>query len=401
MVYQRFESAFQFGPAALRASTDGDDVIVESVETGQSPLVPAGGAGNDIGIYSGSDVLVSGDYLGSYSEFFDDPGDGTISYGDDLLFAFVDGPWQSQVVGDVLALMITAGDGAAAKVELGDDFLFGSGPGMLLSGDAEAVIVNAVDTGTCTLVAGRDTIVSFEGDGSIFGDFYGLTILSGDGHAIVQTGEDVISTMAAHEVVGDAYYFEIVPDNGPEGAGSTQVTFGDDVLVGGMVIYGDVFSAFHDAFPANEVIGRVEFGDDVLTGNEMTTALYGDADQAYFAAVDVVFGDDIIVSGSADEVMTGDYTADQLSGFGDSVDVQLGADRFVFKGSFGDDVITDFNVGLDVVVFSGFGSALSDQIGVTWHSATETLVIDMTTLGGGTLTMDGVAGITETDFIFL
>ena len=82
-----------------------------------------------------------------------------------------------------------------------------------------------------------------------------------------------------------------------------------------------------------------------------------------------------------------DDEGDQLSG-------GAGADTFVFEGSFGGDLVTDFELGVDLVDVSSFGLTFAD------------LVIDDTSgstvisIGDSTITLNGVVGVTEDDFIF-
>ncbi|WP_194098395.1 calcium-binding protein [Marivivens aquimaris] len=75
-------------------------------------------------------------------------------------------------------------------------------------------------------------------------------------------------------------------------------------------------------------------GNDVLRGNAGRDKLRGNA------------GDDTIIGGGGRDKINGGAGDDMLTGGG-------GNDRFVFKGEFGNDVITDFEVGADRLIIEG------------------------------------------------
>lgn len=141
-------------------------------------------------------------------------------------------------------------------------------------------------------------------------------------------------------------------------------------------------SASDDAYSVRErrqmVLGLD--GDDTLTGSKRRDLLDGGE------------GDDWLSGGADDDVLAGGPGNDGLSG-------DQGADRFVFAGSFGDDVITDFKPG-DTIELRGFGSALDtfDKLAAFVQPGLD-LRIDLRNepLNGGTITLLGVSALDPWD----
>ncbi|MFZ1415239.1 MAG: hypothetical protein WAS73_11775 [Defluviicoccus sp.] len=91
-------------------------------------------------------------------------------------------------------------------------------------------------------------------------------------------------------------------------------------------------------------------------------------------------------------MLAGGSGNDRLSG-------DQGTDRFVFAGSFGDDVITDFTLG-DTIELRGFGPALDtfDKLAAFVQPGPD-LRIDLRSeeLNGGTITLLGVSALDPWD----
>lgn len=156
---------------------------------------------------------------------------------------------------------------------------------------------------------------------------------------------------------------------------ATAVTFVGDTLIGNLgqgVIYGTIGNdTLSGGDGASKIYGSLgndtldgNRGDDILEGGPGNDRLYGDA------------GNDKLSGGSGDDILTGGRGSDVLVG-GD------GSDQFVFKagdGSSSDyDVIKDFQVGTDKLVFQNWSILSSEQ----WLK-------DMFSQGNITNTKDGV-----------
>lgn len=125
-------------------------------------------------------------------------------------------------------------------------------------------------------------------------------------------------------------------------------------------------------------------GNDVLQGNGGNDWLLGGN------------GNDDLNGGAGRDVLEGGAGDDQLTGGN-------GRDAFVFERNGGNDTINDFNAGNDVIVLKGFtgpnGGPLTfnDLTADITQQGTDT-VIDV---GNTSITVDNVANLTQTDFVFV
>ncbi len=97
-------------------------------------------------------------------------------------------------------------------------------------------------------------------------------------------------------------------------------------------------------------------GDDILLGGNGNDVLNGDEGDSLNSGI--ASGSDVLVGGRGDDVLRGDTR-----------DTNQASDRFVFAAGDGNDVIKDFQVDLDVLDFTEFGTnptvSLSEQNGTT------------------------------------
>lgn len=131
--------------------------------------------------------------------------------------------------------------------------------------------------------------------------------------------------------------------SGGDGDDTLSGNSGDDLMYGG---FGD------DILSGNQ-------GDDTLSGNSGNDKLFG------FSGSDLLLGgsgDDTLSGGTENDVLLGDDGNDALYGGPGSDTLTGGADSDEFVFVFGNDlvgtdvdVITDFNVEEDVIVFKGYG----------------------------------------------
>ncbi|MGE4325207.1 MAG: tandem-95 repeat protein [Pseudodonghicola sp.] len=164
-----------------------------------------------------------------------------------------------------------------------------------------------------------------------------MTGTSGRDHLVADAGDDVLSGRAGNDLL-----------KGLGGDDMLRGAAGDDVLLGGN-------------------------GKDVLIGGQGSDLLKGGK------GADTLFGghgDDLLSGGAGRDTLIGGRGDDILTGGG-------GADVFVFAGQSGQDMITDFEVGVDTLELSGF-----DSIGAVMDAAIETdggLLIDLGARGSITL----------------
>jgi hypothetical protein len=133
--------------------------------------------------------------------------------------------------------------------------------------------------------------------------------------------------------------------------GATNGTSGDDTLTGSEAddrINGRAGDDEIDGGEGNDSLDGGS-GDDLIAGGEGDDEIRGGSGDD---DIDGGEGDDHIKAGSGDDVIEG--------GEGDDVIATgSGADRVVLSGDFGDDVITDFRPGTDVIDMKSFGDITS------------------------------------------
>ena len=132
-------------------------------------------------------------------------------------------------------------------------------------------------------------------------------------------------------------------------------------------------------------------GDDRIRGGEGQDSLLGDAGD------DTIYGDasnDWLVGGAGADALNGGAGDDTLTGGAD-------ADTFVFNDSFGDDTITDFTDGEDVIDLTAM-TAITAFADLTIRAEGTDAVIDLTSQGGGTIRLEGfdVNDLDADDFNF-
>ena len=122
-------------------------------------------------------------------------------------------------------------------------------------------------------------------------------------------------------------------------------------------------------------------GADVLYGGEGGDLLKGGA------------GADRLWAGSGDDRLDGGPGADLLDG-------GIGFDTFVFAPGHGEDTITDFSNGRDVIDVSAFGLSGFDDLDIA--SGADGVAVDLTDHGGGAILLQGFdsAGLDAADFLF-
>ena len=131
-------------------------------------------------------------------------------------------------------------------------------------------------------------------------------------------------------------------------------------------------------------------GDDRLFGGRGDDVLYGSE------------GDDILKGGVGDDMLEGNSGDDTLEGGAgaDTLDGGIGFDTFIFAPGHGEDTVTDFRDGRDLIDIKAFGLPGFDDLAVS--SDTGGVIIDLTEHGGGTILLEGFdsANLDAADFLF-
>lgn len=171
--------------------------------------------------------------------------------------------------------------------------------------------IAAIDAGL-----GNDTVIGSAGDDVIIGNMGDDTLLGGDGD------DDFM--------IGVNHGFDIFDG----GAGYDQVLASADNVNIGLIgdFDNEVEEISANGFSGVSILGKwqaqtFDFSNVVLTG---------------IAAIDAAGGHDVVIGSAGDDVIIGGTGNDTMTG-------ALGADTFVFRDGDGEDVITDFGTGDDLV----------------------------------------------------
>lgn len=380
---------------------NGDDYVVGA--NGGDNLL-SGGLGSDFVFgKAGNDLLYGGDggdYLdggAGNDRMFGEGGSDDLwgQDGDDQLFG--------------------GGGSDALHGGLGNDSLYGGrGSDTLNGGHGDDILRGA--SGNDTLHGndgvddlaggdGMDHLNGGSGDDVLDGGNSHDHLYGGDGHDVLEGGE------GNDTLHGDEGNDDLA---GGDGMDHLYGGSGDDVLDGGNShdhLYG---GDGHDAIYGENGDDTLHGGsdDDVLGGGEGDDTLHGDEGNDNLAGGD---GIDHLHGGSGDDVLKGGNSHDYLSG-GDGHDVieggrgvdslhgNSGSDTFRFGDDWGDDLIGDFEAGVDIIEFFGNAGPTSYQelltnivedfgsTTITWDSGGTTSSIFLTSVL--------ISDLSESDFLF-
>jgi Ca2+-binding RTX toxin-like protein len=259
---------------------------------------------------------------------------------------------------------------------------------------------------------GNDAILDVLGHNSLYGGAGDDTLTGGDEGSLLAggAGNDQLRAGVSNPIGGDTLC---------GGLGDDTYTVSDlqdvvsenhlgEIAVGAdgghdVVISNVFFLTLNTALRADIedlTIGSGQNGNgnalaNTITGSDLANTLQGlgGHDTVYGGA-----GNDVILGGLGNDSLVGDAGSDSLNG-NEGNDVLVGgggADKFVFNVNFGNDVITDFEDGIDHVKLVGLASNFSElaltQIGkdVQISLAYQTIVMSDTAL----------ADLSSADFIF-
>ena len=131
-------------------------------------------------------------------------------------------------------------------------------------------------------------------------------------------------------------------------------------------------------------------GNDNLQGSNSSDQLFGgDDDDLLFGAN----GSDLLEGGGGDDIIDGGRGDDTLEG-------GAGMDQFIFNNNFGDDIIIDFEVGIDIIAFAGAGFADFNAVVAAMSDTTNGVLIDDGY--GDTIVLQGlvITDLSSADFTF-
>jgi Ca2+-binding RTX toxin-like protein len=107
-------------------------------------------------------------------------------------------------------------------------------------------------------------------------------------------------------------------------------------------------------------------GVEIIVGSNYNDQMTGgDGDDTFVGA----YGDDTLIGGAGNDCLDGSGDNDTLTGGAD-------ADSFIFAGTWGEDTVTDFGDGADVLAFTGSGLGFSDLAIAAVNSGADTVISD-------------------------
>jgi Ca2+-binding RTX toxin-like protein len=339
--------------------------------------ISTAGGNDDVTAGAGNDTVIAGD------------GDDTVlgGAGDDALWAGTDdlgadsvtgGAGNDQVGGGAGDDTLTGDDATDANADgvadnQGVDQLFGAdGADLIYTGAAG--VTSTANGDRAWAGAGDDTVFGDDGTDIIGGGDGADDIIAGGGNDTVYAGADVSDDTVDGGAGDDLIYTGAGDDtiDGGTGADTIYTGAGDDTDVDGGIGNDSIYG---------------EDGDDSINGGDNDDMLDGGA-----GADALIGGDDadILIGGAGDDVLTGNTTGPAAA--------DNDMDTFVFAVGDGNDTITDFEDGTDMVDLSDLGIASLDEL-VLEDDGTD-FIIHTTDVDSITLT--GMSGnITDADIIFV
>ena len=304
--------------------------------------------------------------------------------------------------------------------EEGDDSIDGGGGrDRILGGEGNDYIDGGAGNDRIYGGEGDDTILGGEGNDWIRGD-------GGDDSIDGGAGNDSIGGNAGNDTIGggagdDYLYGDEGNDVIDGGAGADRIFGGegDDSLTGGTEVDTFVFEAGH----GNDTITDFADGTDLIDLSDlgvMNFAALSIADDTNGnAVITTSAGNTITLTGvatadldasnflfdttgtSGNDTIDGSVRSDRIVGYDgdDSLTGGGGADTFVFTSGHGNDTITDFEDGTDLIDLSWMGIRNFDALSIA-DNANGNAVI--TTSTGNTITLTGVAtaDLDASNFLF-
>ncbi|WP_203228012.1 Hint domain-containing protein [Roseovarius dicentrarchi] len=199
---------------------------------------------------------------------------------------------------------------------------------------------------------GSDYILGRDGNDRLYGD-------DGNDHMKGDAGRDYMEGGAGNDHMEGGTESDTM--HGGTGADTMDGGTGDDTIYGGDDndrISGGAGNDRLDGGSGDDTVGGDE-GNDVVRGGDGADKVWGGAghDQLDGGAGDDTLGgdvgDDTLDGGAGNDELWGDEGADQLTGGAgnDTMSGGAGGDTFIIRDGNGHDIVTDFDVELDILAF--------------------------------------------------
>ena len=234
--------------------------------------------------------------------------------------------------------------------------------------------------------AGNDTLIGGDGNDTLFG---------GEGADSLQGGSGIDLVSYAHSRSGVTVNLATNANSGGDAAGDTLISvenlfgtrFADNLT-------GDLRDNLINGLGGNDVIDGAAGNDTIFTGagSDIVNGGAGEdiiSGQSGFNMLNGDAGDDKIFGGTGQDFINGGEGNDIMSG-------GAGTDRFIFNTDFGNDRISDFTQGEDLIEFEGTGLTFADLI----FTQSGNNVIISTSAGTIAISNSVVADFDVTDFVF-
>jgi Ca2+-binding RTX toxin-like protein len=361
------------------SATSGDNTITTgsgadtiTVTSGDN-TIEAGDGANTITATSGDNTITTGSGADTITT-------GGLACGDDIM---TDGPmWDDFVSDEVIEIDYISDFDPSDRITIasrGNTIITGSGADTITVTSGDNTIEAGDGANTITATSGLNSITTGSGADTITtGGLAGIgnTINAGDGANTIATG-------AGNDIV----YTGVDIDTITTGAGddTIHITGGTDTIAAGAgndTLIVD-FSAATAAVSINALAGTAAAG---YAGNISGLGI------ATFAGVENFE----ITSGSSNDTITTGAGNDAINAGGghDVIFGGEGADIFVFELGSGNDIISDFEQGVDMIDVSGYGFANFNTLAI--NVGTENSVINFG--AGNTVTVLDVVNLDMYDF---
>ncbi|WP_368187932.1 calcium-binding protein [Aestuariibius sp. HNIBRBA575] len=269
--------------------------------------------------------------------------------------------------------------------ETGDDQLSGFfGNDSLYGGAGADTLLGQFGSDSLSGGAGNDVLNGGNGNDAMDGGADNDTLIGGRGNDVMNggAGNDTINgQVGSDDLFGGAGADSI---SGGAGLDTIEGGNGTDEIDGGLGADSILGGGGADVIHGNA-------GSDTINGGAAGDQLFGEGGDDDLAGGD---GADTLLGGTGNDVLNGGNGSDVLFG-------GAGVDRFVFAGSIGSNIVSDWQNGVDIIDFSGFAgvSETSHILTLATQSGNDVLL----SLGAGQLIRvlnANVSQLDDSDFVF-